>query len=1193
MKKLIVFLLVLLAANCSVQAQAPQGFNFQGIALDNNGFVVASKLVSLRFSICTDSVGNTVRYSETASVQTDKYGQFIAVIGNGVPIIGKFGSIVWSLGNLYMKTEIDIANTGKYVVTGLSQLLSVPYAMYANYAENKYLKVDIAGRNTGISDSVLMKNTTAIDNTSVGYASLTNNTSGRLNSSVGNYSMYNNSTGSNNSVVGVGALNKNSTGGSNNAVGVNALYFNTTGSFNSAYGNSALYGNTTGTQNTAIGYNSMYVNSIGYQNTALGNRSLYLNTTGNNNTAIGYNSGAKLTTGAKNIFIGNEAGSNNNFVTTSNKLVIQNDSSLTPLIYGEFDNKKVTINGDLTVTGKLNESSGSGNIAKYIKTDSGRYNAGIFIGQDADFKLANNNNPSNLVIGIGAGYSLMSKPNTAISGYNNDNNVIIGNHAGGYLRADENANGGMAATLNVLVGNYVGEQMGAKSLSNTFIGWETARFSSASDWGGKLEGNVAIGGRALQYAKKANANVVLGDNTFNSSTNVNSNVALGNNLGYSFLKGDNNVLIGSSTLDSVSSGNKNIIIGSNAISKLNGDANVLIGYNVADQSKDSISNKLYIANSNTTSPLIYGEFDNKKLTINGDLTVTGKISGADGILSDAYGNTKAGSSALDNNKNSTTSGTVAIGDSALKYNYGIGNTAIGSKSMKSKYLSSSDANTAIGNSSLYSNTSGSANTSSGYQSMFSSTIGFSNTAVGTKSLYASTTGSRNTALGDSTMLKNTTGSYNTATGYLSLSSNTTGEFNSAYGSYSMEKNTTGNENIAFGGEAFRNNTTGSFNVAVGTGTLGSNTTGGENTAIGRRAMNDNHTGTFNTAIGQAALYANKTGSNNTAMGRTSLVYNTVGEFNTAIGATSITNNTTGSSNTGIGYNVLGANTTGNQNTAVGYNAGAKSTNGNKNIFIGYEAGNNFNFSSVSNKLVIDNSNRPDPLMVGDFSSRKLILNGDPASMATLEIKNGDTYISNPNKGIILTSPNGSCWRVTVDNAGALIRTSVACPSSLNPKLGDVYQGGIVFYIDSTGEHGLVAAATDQSAGGTGWGCSCTLISGLDSAFGSGSTNTAEIVRQCANAGIAAKECFDLVLNGYSDWYLPSKLELDLMYTKLKLNGLGNFLTNMPYWSSTPASYGSCGATGGAWTKNFGTGANIADARNGYAGTGAVRAIRSF
>ena len=138
MKKLIVFLLVLLAANCSVQAQAPQGFNFQGIALDSNGYVLASKLVSLRFSICADSLGNTISYSETASVQTDKYGQFTVVIGNGATT-GKFGSINWASGNLYMKTEIDIANTGKYVVTGLSQLLSVPYAMYANYAENKYI----------------------------------------------------------------------------------------------------------------------------------------------------------------------------------------------------------------------------------------------------------------------------------------------------------------------------------------------------------------------------------------------------------------------------------------------------------------------------------------------------------------------------------------------------------------------------------------------------------------------------------------------------------------------------------------------------------------------------------------------------------------------------------------------------------------------------------------------------------------------------------------------------------------------------------------------------------------------------------------------------------------------------------------------------------------------------------------------
>jgi hypothetical protein len=304
-------------------------------------------------------------------------------------------------------------------------------------------------------------------------------------------------------------------------------------------------------------------------------------------------------------------------------------------------------------------------------------------------------------------------------------------------------------------------------------------------------------------------------------------------------------------------------------------------------------------------------------------------------------------------------------------------------------------------------------------------------------------------------------------------------------------------------------------------------------------------------------------------------------------------NTTGNNNTTLGKTSLFENTTGSNNTAIGFNAGAKSKTGSGNVFIGNDAGNNNNFGTVSNKLVIENSNRPDPLILGDFASRKLVVNGDANGVATLEIKNGDTYISNSAKGIILTSPNGNCWRVTVDDAGQLVRTSVACPAPLNPRVGDSYQGGIIFYIDSTGEHGLISASVDQSAGGTGWGCYCTTINGLDSTFGAGSANTAAIINQCPNLGIAARVCDGLVLNGYSDWYLPSKLELDLMYTNLKLNGKGNFLTNVPYWSSSPSSYGACGPIGGAWTKNFGTGENISDSRNGYAGTGAVRAIRAF
>jgi hypothetical protein len=113
-------------------------------------------------------------------------------------------------------------------------------------------------------------------------------------------------------------------------------------------------------------------------------------------------------------------------------------------------------------------------------------------------------------------------------------------------------------------------------------------------------------------------------------------------------------------------------------------------------------------------------------------------------------------------------------------------------------------------------------------------------------------------------------------------------------------------------------------------------------------------------------------------------------------------------------------------------------------------------------------------------------------------------------------------------------------------------------------------------------------------IGSGSSNTDKIITQ-NSLGIdyAAGLARDYNGGGYTDWYLPSKNELLLMYKNLKLKNLGSFSTSIPYWSSTTSSYGSCGANGGAWTINFNTGAIISEYRAGYAGTGAVRAIRSF
>jgi Collagen triple helix repeat (20 copies). len=115
-----------------------------------------------------------------------------------------------------------------------------------------------------------------------------------------------------------------------------------------------------------------------------------------------------------------------------------------------------------------------------------------------------------------------------------------------------------------------------------------------------------------------------------------------------------------------------------------------------------------------------------------------------------------------------------------------------------------------------------------------------------------------------------------------------------------------------------------------------------------------------------------------------------------------------------------------------------------------------------------------------------------------------------------------------------------------PYIGQNYAGGIVFYLDSTGLHGLVCASSDQ--GYYTWGCYSTSIPGISTTLGTGAINTAAIVAFCGDANIAAKICDNLVLNSYSDWFLPSKDELALMGTNLAIQGLGGFESF--YWSSS-------------------------------------------
>ncbi|MEI6347710.1 MAG: DUF1566 domain-containing protein [Bacteroidota bacterium] len=151
-------------------------------------------------------------------------------------------------------------------------------------------------------------------------------------------------------------------------------------------------------------------------------------------------------------------------------------------------------------------------------------------------------------------------------------------------------------------------------------------------------------------------------------------------------------------------------------------------------------------------------------------------------------------------------------------------------------------------------------------------------------------------------------------------------------------------------------------------------------------------------------------------------------------------------------------------------------------------------------------------------------------------------------------------------------------------IGSTFGGGLVFYNDGN-SHGLVCANADQATGAT-WGCNGTAIGGTSTSINSGATNTNAIVLGCSTIGIAAKLCYDLVLNTYSDWYLPSKDELNLMYVNLKIQSLGSFDTGL-YWSSSEYSGGE---TANAWVQNFGSGSQ--DGTVKFYPT-FVRAVRAF
>lgn len=168
--------------------------------------------------------------------------------------------------------------------------------------------------------------------------------------------------------------------------------------------------------------------------------------------------------------------------------------------------------------------------------------------------------------------------------------------------------------------------------------------------------------------------------------------------------------------------------------------------------------------------------------------------------------------------------------------------------------------------------------------------------------------------------------------------------------------------------------------------------------------------------------------------------------------------------------------------------------------------------------------------------------------------------------------NGSAW-TDVDGSPAL-------------KIEDSLDGGIVFYIDGTGEHGLLCAQNDISSGSM-WGCTGTSIAAAgNTEVGTGGQNTLYIIEACLTNGIAARLCSDYVIDEYDDWFLPTLGELTLLFSNLFMNDIGDFSTGAIYWSSSEIANTS------AWAFRFDkiTGGSVENLKDF---TRRVRPVRSF
>ncbi len=709
-------------------AQAPQKMSYQAVIRNTSNTLITSSPVGMQISILQGSTTGSVVYTETQTINTNANGLVSLEIGNGTVVTGTFAAINWANGPYFIKTETDPTGGTAYTISGTSELLSVPYALHAKTAEsitggitetdpifvaspangitttsitnwNNKLDTEIDGSITNEIQTLRISNDTVYLSNG-GFAKLPAGFDGNYNNLTNkptNISTFSNDAGYLTSFTEVDGSVTNEL--QTLRISNDTIYLSNGGFAKLPAGFDGNYNNLTN-KPTAV---SSFSNDAGYltsftevdgsitneiQTLRISNDTIYLSNGGFAKLPAGfdgnYNSLTNKPTAVSSF--SNDAGYLTSFTevdgSVTNELQtlrISNDTIY--LSNGGFAKLPATnawsLNGNAGTTDGTNFIGTTDNTALNFRINNqkaGRVEAG-----------------SNLFFGYEAGLSHTSGADNTAIGYKS----LAATNA----RSGNTAIGSWALSSNT-------------SDRNTAIGFGTMQNNVSGQW------NTAVGSSALITNNSGSHNTAIGGTALQGNISAAANSALGYGALIDHQSGDANTGIGMYALKGNLNGSNNVGLGfESGYNNVSGTGNIFIGYRAGYS--ETGSNKLYIANSSTTTPLIYGDF------VSGNVGL--------GTTSPTYKLEVSGDAQINGVP-------VGRGSGTGQYNvrFGLDNLSVNT---------SGSYNTALGTFALMRNTIGEKNTANGYAALYYLTTGSHNTGMGEGALYANSTGNQNTAFG--------------------------------------------------------------------------------------------------------------------------------------------------------------------------------------------------------------------------------------------------------------------------------------------------------------------------------------------------------------------------------------------------------------------------------------------------------------